>query len=141
MLVKNLQYCQQNKGLEIYAYVIMSNHIHLIARVSNGTLGELLRDFKGYTAKQIIKMIENNQQESRQEWLIYMFKYFGKAKHQDYQFWQHKNHPIELYSAEVIMQKINYVHNNPVKCGLVASPEHYLYSSAYEFSDIKVLTV
>ncbi len=60
-IINNLKYCQQNKGLEIYAYVIMSNHIHLIARMNNGSkLGELLRDFKSYTAKQIIKMIEDN---------------------------------------------------------------------------------
>ena len=140
-IVKNLIYCQQNKGLEIYAYVIMSNHLHLIAKTNDGTLGELLRDFKSYTAKQIIKLVEDNQQESRQEWLMYMFNYFGKGKHQDFQFWQHTNHPIELYNAEVIKQKINYIHNNPVKCGFVACPEHYLYSSANEFSEIKVLSI
>ncbi len=70
-----------------------------------------------------------------------MFKYFGKGKHQDYQFWQHTNHPIELYSSDIIIQKINYVHNNPVKCGFVADPEHYLYSSANEFSEIKALPI
>jgi len=140
-IINNLIYCQKNKGLEIYAYVIMSNHLHLIMRTNIGTLGELLRDFKSFTAKQIIKMVEDNQQESRQEWLICMFKYFGKRQHQDYQFWQHTNHPIELYSAEVIRQKINYIHNNPVKCGFVACPEHYLYSSANELSEIKISSI
>ena len=140
-IIKNIKYCQQNKGLELFAWVVMSNHMHLIARVNNGTLGELLRDFKSFTAKEIIKMIEENQQESRKEWLIYMFKYFGKGQSQDYQFWQHSNCPIELYSTEVIKQKINYVHNNPVKSGYVAYPEDYLYSSANESNLIKVLPI
>ena len=70
-----------------------------------------------------------------------MFKFYGKgnSQNQENQFWKNGNHPIELWSAEVIKQKINYLHNNPVKQGIVAKPEDYLYSSAYEFSEIKVL--
>jgi putative transposase len=141
-LINNLKYCQESKGLEIYAYVIMSNHIHLIARTNDKKLNELLGNFKSFTAKKLIKMIEKNQQESRKEWLLYMFEYYGKGNKQNkkYQFWQNGNHPIELYSLPIIEQKIKYIHNNPVKQGFVAKPEDYLYSSANEFSDIKVLS-
>lgn len=138
-IMTNIKYCQAKKGLELYAYVIMSNHIHMIAKASNGRLGDLLRDFKSYTAKRILSMVEENQQESRKSWLLHMFNYFGKGSGQEQQFWIHENHPIELWSADVILQKVNYLHMNPVKQGIVASPEHYLYSSANEFSEIKVL--
>ena len=142
-IMNNLKFCQQNKGLEIYAYVIMSNHLHLLASAKDGKLSDILRDFKSYSAKRILEMIENNPQESRREWLLYMFKFFANktASNKEYQFWQHSNYPIELYKPEIIQQKINYIHNNPVKCGLVANPEDYLYSSANEFSEIKVLDV
>ncbi len=140
-LMKNIKYCQENKGLEIYAYVIMSNHIHLIVRAKDGKLNILLGHLKSFTAKQFIKQIEINPQESRKDWLMHMFKFYGKGNSQNetYQFWQNGNHSIELWNAEVIKQKINYMHNNPVKQGIVAKPEDYLYSSANEFSEIKVL--
>lgn len=140
-LIKNIKYCQENKGLEVYAYVIMSNHLHMIARAKDEKLNLLLGNLKSFTAKQFIKQIEENAQESRKEWLLHMFKFYGRgnSQNEEYQFWQNGNHPIELWSAEIIKQKINYLHNNPVKQGIVAKPEDYLYSSANEFSEIKVL--
>ena len=140
-LMNDIKYCQANKGLELYAYVIMSNHLHMIAGAKDGKLNELLGHFKSYTAKKLIEMVDNNQQESRQEWMMYMFGFFGKrnSRNKEYQFWQNGNHPIELYSPDVITQKVRYLHNNPVKQGIVARAEEYLYSSANEFSEIKVL--
>ena len=123
-LIKNIQYCQQNKRLEIYAYVIMSNHIHMVAKAKTGRLNILLGHFKSLTAKKLIKQIEQNQQESRKEWLMHIFKFFGRgnSQNEEYQFLQNGNHPIELWSNEMIQQKINYIHNNPVKQGVVANP-------------------
>jgi REP element-mobilizing transposase RayT len=142
-LIENIKYCQKNKGLELYAYVIMSNHIHLIAKSTEVPLNSLLGNFKSFTSKQLIKLIEENSGESRKEWMLRMFKFYGKgnSQNEEYQFWQNGNHPIELWSAAVIQQKINYLHNNPVKQGIVAHPQDYLYSSANEFSPIKVLEV
>lgn len=142
-LIKNIKYCQENKGLELYAYVIMPNHLHLIARAEEGRLSEILRDFKSYTAKVLIEMVDTHQQESRREWLMHMFRYFGKynTQNKEFQFWQQHNHPIELWSENVIKQKVAYLHNNPVKAGFVAEPNHWLYSSANEFSEIKVLAI
>ncbi len=140
-LINNLKYCQENKGLELYAYVIMSNHFHIIARCNNQPLNYLLGSLKSNTSKKLIKQIDENSKESRKEWLLYMFNYFGKgnSQNEEYQFWQKGNHPIELWSEEAIKQKINYLHNNPVKQGIVARPEDYLYSSANAFSELKML--
>src|ERR1035437_1373279 len=69
-IIENLAWCQQNKKLNIYAYVIMTNHIHLVANVTDGSLGDVLRDFKTYTSKEMVKMICNNTQESRREWMV-----------------------------------------------------------------------
>ncbi len=135
-IMKNIKYCQANKGLELFAYVIMSNHIHMIAKAKDQPLNILLGSFKSYTAKQLIKQIEQNSRESRKEWLLHMFKFYGKgnSQNEEVQFWQNGNHSICLWSSEVIKQKISYLHNNPVQQGIVAKPEDYLYSSANEFS-------
>ena len=140
ILLENLKYCQQNEKVEIYCYVIMSNHIHMICRLQDKDLKELLGRFKSYTSKQIIKAIENNPQESRKEWLLYLFNYFAKANKQysKNHFWQYTMHPVLLYSKDVIKQKMDYIHNNPVRAGLVNEPENYIYSSANIFSPLKV---
>lgn len=98
---------------------------------------ELLRDYKKFTSKKVIKNIENNPQESRKEWLLYMFKRAGQKKSNvnTYQFWQHHNKPIELWSDKVIKQKIDYIHHNPIKSGFVTSPIDWKYSSARNFQD------
>jgi len=141
ILIENLKYCQENEKLDIYCYVIMSNHIHLICRRREKDLNELLGRLKSYTAKQIIKAIENNPQESRKEWLLYLFNYFAKANKQysKNHFWQYTIHPVLLYSYEVIKQKMEYIHMNPVRAGLVNEPENYIYSSANIFSPLKVI--
>lgn len=141
ILIENLKYCQQSEGLDIFCYVIMSNHLHMICRRQVKDLKELLGRFKSYSAKQIIKAIENNIQESRKEWLLYLFSYFAKASKQysNNHFWQYTIHPVLLFSNEVIKQKMEYIHMNPVRAGWVNEPENYIYSSANEFSPLKVI--
>jgi putative transposase len=75
----------------------MSNHIHLIVKNEGGKLNDVIRDFKSFTAKQIIQEIESNPQESRKDWLLHLFKYHAKFKKQNkvYQFWQKTSHPTE----------------------------------------------
>ena len=140
ILIENLKYCQQKEGLEIFAYVIMTNHLHLVARRQNGDLTELLGRLKSYTAKKILSNIENNLQESRSEWLLYLFSYFAKANKQygKYHFWNYKNHPVLLHTNAIIDQKVDYIHQNPVRARLVTEPEHYVYSSACADSPLKV---
>jgi REP element-mobilizing transposase RayT len=138
-IVENLNYCTKNKGMEIYAWCIMPSHIHLIFRSTIQKPEELIRDFKSYTAKQLIKLIEENMQESRREWLLNSFKKAAAANsnNTNNQFWQQHNQPIELWSNEVIQQKMDYIHNNPVEAGFVENDYEYLYSSARDYSDIK----
>ena len=140
-LLDSLKYCQQNKGLELFAFVVMPSHLHLIARSRQGRLSDVIRDFKSYTAKKIISLIENNIQESRRDWLLHLFGYQAQYQKQNshYQFWQKTSHPIELFTTPLIQQKVDYIHRNPVEAGIVDEEQHYVYSSAYPLSTLKVL--
>ena len=132
--------CQKEKGMEIFAWCIMTNHVHLIFR-SGGEQkpGLLLGDFKRFTSKAIVKAIIENPKESRKKFLIEQFKKAGNnsSNVNKYQFWRHDNKPIELWSNKVIDEKIDYIHNNPVEQGLVFRPEDYLYSSAADYAGEK----
>ncbi|MGV9014052.1 MAG: REP-associated tyrosine transposase [Flavobacteriales bacterium] len=133
ILVESLQHCQEKKGLLLYAWVIMSNHVHLIAAAAEGhALPDILRDLKKYTASQTLKAIAENGQESRKDWMLSIFAKAGKANvnNTHYQFWRQDNRPVLLGSAEVCDQKLDYLHNNPVVEGYVEHAQDYVYSSA-----------
>ncbi|SEP74126.1 REP element-mobilizing transposase RayT [Hyunsoonleella jejuensis] len=137
ILIDSVNHCRAEKGLELYAYCFMPSHLHFVFRSSHDKPMELLRDFKKHTAKKIIEAIKTHPQESRKEWLLWMFERAGKKQGNvtKYQFWQHHNKPIELWSTSVIQQKIDYIHNNPVVNGFVTNPEDWKYSSARNFQD------
>jgi len=141
ILLDSIKYCMANKGLEVYAWVIMSNHVHMIIGTQKSPMDGIMRDLKKHTSRAIVKAIRENTQESRQNWMIWMFEQEGKRNpnNEIHQFWQQDNHPIELYSNEVIDQKLDYIHHNPVKAGWVDEPYHYLYSSAKDYSGGKGL--
>ena len=135
IVVDSLQYCQQEKGLELYSWVLMSNHIHIIVKAKEDyKLSAIIRDFKKFTAQHIIKSIKE-EPESRKDWLLSEMLKAGQnnSKKQTYQLWRNDNHPIELYSNEVINQKIDYIHQNPVLEGIVTDASAYIYSSASNF--------
>ena len=140
IVVENLQHCQRHESLNIFSYVIMSNHIHMIARRNGADLNEILGRFKSYTAKKFITEIEKNPLESRKSWLLSQFKLCAANQEQysNYHVWNYENYPILLYSQEVFKQKREYIHMNPVRAGLVADVTHYLYSSASPDSPLKV---
>jgi REP element-mobilizing transposase RayT len=143
IIIDSLRYCQENKGLEVYAYVIMSNHVHLLIRSLNDNLSDVIRDLKRHTSKKIIETIEQGN-ESRREWLLMIFNYAaGKHKrNNEYQVWTHENHAEEIYSNVFIEQKIAYIHNNPVRSRIVKRPEDYVYSSARNYAGLdSVLTI
>jgi hypothetical protein len=68
---------------------------------------------------------------------MYLFKFFAikNRRKRDHQFWQSDNHPIEIYSKAVLRQKLDYIHNNPVRAGWVNMPQHFIYSSASNYFD------
>jgi REP element-mobilizing transposase RayT len=147
VVIDSIKFCQKHKGLEVYGYVIMSNHIHLILKSPKGELSNTLRDFKKYTSVKIIKEIKENE-DSRKEWMLERMAQnaASHSRNTNYQLWTHENHAMILLSYSFAMKKLNYIHNNPVKAGIVEKPEHYCYSSAIDYMggkgpvDIAILT-
>jgi putative transposase len=135
IITKSLIYCVQNKGLCLHAWVIMTNHVHLVVSSHESKLEWIIRDIKKFTSKKIISAIEENEFESRKEWMMNMFKYIGvrNSRNKQYQFWKNDYHPVELSSDFRINQRLDYLHENPVRCGLVWEPWHYKYSSAIDY--------
>ncbi len=136
-MATSIDYCRREKGMEVYAYCFMPSHVHFVFRSTNDDPSGLIRDFKGYTSRKIMQAIEENPKESRKEWLLWMFEKAGKKNVivSKMQFWQQHNKPIELWTDKVILQKINYIHNNPVKSGFVTDPIDWKYSSARNYQD------
>jgi REP element-mobilizing transposase RayT len=117
-----------NKGLQVYGWVIMTNHIHMIISSDNGKLSDIIRDIKKFTAAKIIQAIENNKNESRKKWLLWLLK-----KNEKIVFWQEGYHGEEIISSNFFETKLNYIHNNPVKARIVEKEEEYLYSSCGDY--------
>lgn len=142
IILESFTFCREKKNLRLHAYVIMSNYIHWIASAANGTeLDGLVRDFKTFTSKKIIATIQENETESRKEWMLNLFGFAGRTHtdNKEFKFWQSGNHPVNIYSDEFFEQKCNYIHNNPVRAGWVAQPEDYIYSSARDYQGLKGL--
>ena len=141
IIIDSLKYCINEKGLELYSWVIMSNHIHLVAASKKGfDLSDTMRDFKKHTSKQIIAAILS-EIESKKEWMMNRFEYAGKNdnKIKYYKFWQDGNEAKPIYNFEFLKQKIDYIHNNPVKAEIVEYPEQYKFSSVIDYAGGKGL--
>ena len=134
VVIDCLDFCIKNKGMLLYGYVIMSNHIHLIIQSKDGRLSDLVRDFKKFTAKNILEKIQH-EPESRREWMLERFKKATErhSRNMNYQFWQYGNHAEEIYSHKFMWCKLDYVHLNPVRAGIVEKASHYRYSSASNY--------
>lgn len=135
IMIESLQYCAEHKGLSLHAWVIMTNHVHLVISSKNAKLEELVRDIKKFTSKQIIKAISENPQESRKEWMLNIFRFTGSGNknNKEFQFWKQDYHPVELTTNEMLEQRLLYLHENPVRSGLVWEAWHYKYSSAIDY--------
>lgn len=139
LLLESLRFCRENKGLRLYAYVVMDNHIHLIAEAPE--IGRCIQSLKRHTARALISWAET----TKKDWLLHQFAY-GKQAFKDrsrYQVWQEGSHPQLIQDDRMLRQKIAYIHHNPVRRGLVDMPEHWRYSSArnYEGRDHSVLEI
>ncbi len=136
-IVESLKYCQQEKGLVLYAWCIMPSHVHLIMGTKGEKMQDILRDLKSYTSRRIKEQIANYPKESRREWMQWMFRKAGSANsnNQTYQFWRQDNRPMEVTSNEFFHQKMEYIHYNPVKEGFCDTPEAYPYSSALWYKE------
>jgi putative transposase len=128
----SLHYCQLHKGLELYGWCLMPSHLHLLARAAEGhTLGPIIRDFKKFTTKVILRLIQEGG-ESRRDWLLYRFEYAAKflRRVEHYKMWQDGSHAVECHTAAFTRQKLDYLHQNPVQDLTVCEAEHYQFSSA-----------
>ncbi|MCI0500248.1 MAG: transposase [Epsilonproteobacteria bacterium] len=136
ILIESLKYNIENKGLIVYAYVIMSNHFHCIIQAKNSNLSEILRDFKKHTSKAILNAI-HQEPESRREWMLERFNKAKESHHRNtnFQFWQYGNHAEEIYSQAFFWTKIDYIHFNPVRAEIVKRPQDFIYSSASNYID------
>lgn len=116
IVIDSLRFCQQNKGLEIFAFVIMSNHIHLLIRSDIGRLSNTVREIKSFTAKKILEAVKT-ESESRREWMLNLFEFSAKQhrRNEKYQVWTHENHAEIVYGNQFMDCKIRYIHENPVR--------------------------
>ena len=128
IIIDSLKFCRENKGLLLYEYVIMTNHLHLIARArEKNKLSQIISDFKKYTTAQIFKKLSF---DNRRYILTLIKNSYSKKFGYENQIWKRENHAQAVSGEKFFWQKANYIHNNPVKRGYVAKAEDWLYSSA-----------
>ncbi len=135
IILDSLNHLQIQKRLKLYGYVIMENHLHLIA--SGNGLSREKGHFKSFTARKIIDYLKENNITAMLKQLQ-----FHKLKHKKdrtYQFWQEGIHPVLIQYEKMMLQKLEYMHYNPVKGGYVDDPIHWRYSSARNYAEQKGL--
>ena len=124
IIISSMRFLVNNKRVKIFAFVIMENHFHTIWQIlPDYNPADVQRDFLKYTAQQIKKDLQRYHPD--------ILKHFKvNAKDREYQFWERNALSIEIRSSSVFIQKLEYIHWNPVKAGICKSPEEYKYSSA-----------
>ncbi len=124
IIITSLQFLVKEKRVRITAFVIMPNHIHLIWQMLEGHIEDSVqRDFLKYTAQQIKADLKKKHPEVLEQFKV-------NAKDRQYQFWERNALSIELRTEKTYLQKLDYLHYNPVRAGLCKLPEAYRYSSA-----------
>jgi REP element-mobilizing transposase RayT len=141
IMLDSWKYCMANKGMEIYGWCIMTSHIHMIIGPHADKLESIMQNMKRHTSEKLHEAIQSYSFESRKEWMLWMMERAGKknSNNINFQLWQQHNNPIELSNSKMAWQKLEYIHNNPVKAGFVEKPEDYLYSSARDYYGMKGL--
>tara|TARA_R100000908_G_scaffold45503_4_gene21733 strand:- start:25725 stop:26441 length:717 start_codon:yes stop_codon:yes gene_type:complete len=129
IILDGLIFLQEERNIELNAYVVMENHIHIIAKGTN--LGEHIRNFKSFSAHQIIKALKKKKDHLSLNKLKQ-----AKKSHKiesEHQVWEESYHPKQLFTYKMVAQKMDYIHFNPVKRGYVDEPSHWRYSSARNY--------
>jgi REP element-mobilizing transposase RayT len=135
ILLKNLLYGREHKGLEVYAYCMMTSPMHRIIGSNKEPMANRMRDLKRHTSEKLRKAIETHPGESRKEWMLQMMRDAGSnnSNNRGFQLWRQDNHPVELNSAEKLYQNLRYIHRNPVDAGFMEKEEDWWYSSARNY--------
>lgn len=136
IIIDSLNYCIEHKGLTCYGWVLMTNHMHLLVKADEpARLSDIIRDFKKFTSKKIVSTIREIN-ESRKEWLLDKFSFMARktGRAENYKLWKDDNHAIMIIDEKMFDQKLNYIHQNPVRQMIVPQAENYLLSSAHDHS-------
>jgi len=128
ILLESLRFLMKD-GLKVHAYVILENHLHLI--VQSPRLDKDMARFKSFTARKLLAYLEQHHVKTILEQLAF-YKKAHKTDRQ-YQFWQEGIHPELIQNEAMMLQKIEYIHHNPVKRGYVDQAVHWRYSSARNY--------
>ncbi len=130
IITDSLQFCREHKGLLVHAYVIMPTHLHVIGSAHEGyDLSDILRDFRRHTSQAVLRQLDTDGDRL----FLRVFANAGAKQKRDdtqHKVWTEGMHPEALVSEEFFLQKLKYLHENPVRKGLVSKPEHWYYSSA-----------
>ena len=129
IVLDSLRFLQQEGRLTLYGYVVMVNHLHLVA--SSPDIVKEAGDFKSFTARRIIDLLRHRN-DATLLWLLRATKARHK-KDRRYQLWQEGSHPQQILSEDMMRQKLNYIHDNPVQRGYVDDPAHWRCSSARNY--------
>ena len=131
VLIENLNFYHDQRGLRTFGYVVMTNHMHVLLQQPEGNLSATIRDFKKMTARTIADLVQT-EPESRRDWLLHRFEWNAgkRANVSNHQVWIHSSHAEEIWSRKFFDQKLYYTHMNPVRAGWVNKPEDWRYSSA-----------
>ncbi len=129
IVLESWRFLQRERGLELYAYVIMEDHLHMVAR--SAELSKDIKDFKSYTARQIVEALRKR----RAGWALQRLQQLKAQykKESRFQVWQEGTHPEQIQGMAMMRQKVEYLHNNPLRRGYVDRPEHWRYSSARDY--------
>lgn len=131
IIFDSLKYLQKNDNLKLYAYVILENHLHII--VSSNDLAKSMESFKKYTAREIINLLKERNVTT----ILDQLAFYKKAHKSDrpYQLWQEGISPKLIQSDAMMRERINYIHQNPVKRGYVDEAKYWRYSSARDYEN------
>lgn len=129
IIFESLKYLKQTDNLQIHAYVNLENHLHLVA--SSDDISQTMKKFKTHTAKEILKLLQKENVKTILEQLAFYKK--AHKKNATYQLWQEGFQPKQIINEKMMRDRINYIHNNPIKRGYVDEAIHWRYSSARDY--------
>jgi putative transposase len=124
IIIDSLKYLTDAHRIDVYAFCIMNNHMHIIWQMLGDNKAEdVQRDFLKFTSQQILKVLRNEKSDLLEQLTV-------NAKDRKHQVWERNAFSMPVYEDRFLFQKLHYIHNNPVVAGYCIHPEDYYFSSA-----------
>ena len=135
-----LNYFIDAQGLTVYCWCLMSSHLHLIVRTKDGTAPAYFeRDFKKFTTPAILKTIEM-EMDFRREWMMRHFEEYPQSlrRLEKFNLWQNCSSPLRIdnQNPRILLDRIQHIHENPVREKIVETPDAYIFSSARDYAGL-----